>query len=66
VRRWGYDSGCRRQVRGKEGIPFKLATTAVDKPDEAGRRALFQVVGEKTLRELVAEAKANEWTSASI
>ncbi|CAM5269762.1 hypothetical protein [Streptomyces aurantiogriseus] len=60
MRLWGYDSGCRRQVRGKEGILFKLATTAVDKPDEVGRRALFPVVGEKTLRELVAEAKANE------
>lgn len=34
--------------------------SAVDKPDEVVRRALFPVVGEKTLRELVAEAKANE------
>lgn len=49
-----------KKVRGKEGILFKLATTAVDKPDEVVRRALFPVVGEKTLRELVAEAKANE------
>ncbi|MGW2634047.1 hypothetical protein ACWC2K_32675 [Streptomyces chattanoogensis] len=49
-----------RKVRGKEGILFKLATAAVDKPDEVVRRALFPVVGEKTLRELVAEAKANE------
>ncbi|MFD0574591.1 DUF4158 domain-containing protein [Kitasatospora gansuensis] len=49
-----------KKVRGKEGILFKLATTAVDKPDEVVRRALFPVVGERTLRELVAEAKANE------
>ncbi|GKQ41910.1 Tn3 family transposase [Streptomyces sp. A012304] len=55
-----YDSGCRRQARGTEGILFKLATTAVDKLDEVGRRAPFPVVGEKTLRELVAEAKTNE------
>ncbi|NVK79391.1 Tn3 family transposase [Streptomyces morookaense] len=49
-----------KKVRGKEGILFKLATAAVDKPDDVVRRALFPVVGEKTLRELVAEAKANE------
>jgi hypothetical protein len=49
-----------KKVRGKEGILFKLATAAVDKPDEVVRWALFPVVGEKTLRELVAEAKANE------
>ncbi|MFE5539419.1 hypothetical protein ACFQ78_27215 [Streptomyces sp. NPDC056519] len=35
-------------------------TAAVEKPDEVVRRALFPVVGEKTLRELVAEAKVNE------
>ncbi|WP_223865416.1 hypothetical protein [Streptomyces sp. 5-10] len=49
-----------KKVCGKEGILFKLATAAVDKPDEVVRRALFPVVGEKTLRELVAEAKTNE------
>ncbi|WP_331755587.1 DUF4158 domain-containing protein [Streptomyces sp. NBC_01643] len=49
-----------KKVRGKEGILFKLATAVVDKPDEVVRRALFPVVGEKTLRELVAGAKANE------
>ncbi|MFI9569462.1 hypothetical protein [Streptomyces rishiriensis] len=37
-----------KKVRGKEGILFKLATAAVDKPDEVVRRALFPVVGEKT------------------
>ncbi|MFH8350546.1 hypothetical protein [Streptomyces sp. NPDC018045] len=49
-----------KKVRGKGGILFKLAMAAVDKPDEVVRRALFPAVGEKTLRELVAEAKANE------
>ncbi|MFE6159278.1 hypothetical protein ACFQ7F_10250 [Streptomyces sp. NPDC056486] len=49
-----------KKVRGKESILFKLATAAVGKPDEVVRRAQFPVVGEKTLRELVAEAKANE------
>lgn len=41
-----------KKVRGKEGILFKLATAAVDKPDEVVRRAVFPVVGEKTLRDL--------------
>ncbi len=34
--------------------------TAIGKPDETVRRALYPVVGEKTLWDLVAEAKANE------
>ncbi|MDW4904094.1 hypothetical protein RB628_01770 [Streptomyces sp. ADMS] len=38
------------EVRGKEGILFKVATAAVAKPDEVVRRALFLVMGEKTLR----------------
>ncbi|TYB62046.1 Tn3 family transposase [Microbispora tritici] len=49
-----------RKVRGKEGIIFKLADAAIGKPDEIVRRALFPVVGEKTLRDLVAQAKVNE------
>ncbi|MBU3867149.1 hypothetical protein KN815_24750 [Streptomyces sp. 4503] len=49
-----------KKVRGKEGILFKLADAAVGKPDEIVRTALYPVVGEKTLRDLVAEAKANE------
>jgi TnpA family transposase len=49
-----------RRVRGKEGILFKLAEAAVEHPDDIVRKALFPVVGEKTLRELVKEAKANE------
>ncbi|MET9387682.1 Tn3 family transposase [Streptomyces sp. NPDC002928] len=49
-----------KKVRGKEGILFKLADAAIGKPDEVVREALYPVVGEKTLRDLVAEAKANE------
>ncbi|MGW8671361.1 DUF4158 domain-containing protein [Streptomyces niveus] len=49
-----------KKVRGKEGILFKLDDAAIGKPDEVVREALYPVVGEKTLRELVAEAKANE------
>ena len=49
-----------KKVRGKEGILFRLAEAAVGKPDEIVRTALYPVVGEKTLRDLVAEAKANE------
>ncbi|WP_225835063.1 Tn3 family transposase [Streptomyces sp. NK08204] len=49
-----------KKVRGKEGILFKLADAAIGKPDEIVRTALYPVVGEKTLRDLVAEAKANE------
>jgi len=49
-----------RRVRGKQNILFRLAEAAVEHPDETVRRALFPVVGEATLRDLVAEAKASE------
>lgn len=49
-----------RRVRGKEGILFRLAQAAVDHPDDTVRTALFPVVGEGTLRDLVKEAKANK------
>ena len=49
-----------RRVRGKDGLLFRLAEAAIEHPDETVREALFPVVGEKTLRELVGEAKANE------
>jgi hypothetical protein len=49
-----------RRVRGKHGILFRLAAAAVDHPDETVRRALFPVVGEGTLRDLVCESEANE------
>lgn len=40
-----------RRRRGKEGILFRLAQAAVERPDELVCEALFLVVGEKTLRE---------------
>lgn len=43
---------------------FALAKAAVEHPDDTVRRALFPVVGEATLRDLVGEAKANEAASA--
>ncbi|WP_228566901.1 Tn3 family transposase [Nocardia sp. SYP-A9097] len=49
-----------RRVRGKENILFRLAQAAVEHPDDIVRDALYPVVGEKTLRELVKEAKAND------
>jgi hypothetical protein len=49
-----------RRVHGKQDILFKLAAAAVDHPDEIVRTALYPVVCEATLRELVAEARANE------
>nr|WP_228717521.1 Tn3 family transposase [Allosaccharopolyspora coralli] len=49
-----------RRVRGKEGILFRLADAALEHPDEHVRTALYPVVGEATLQELVKEAKANQ------
>jgi hypothetical protein len=49
-----------KRVRGKEGILFSLAEVAVNHPDETVRRALYPVVGEGTLKDLVREAKANQ------
>lgn len=49
-----------RRVRGKEAILFRLAEAAIDHPDDTVRAALFPVVGERTLQELVREAKANQ------
>jgi TnpA family transposase len=51
-----------RRVRGKQNILFRLAEAALDHPDDTVRKALYPVVGEATLRDLVAEAKANETT----
>jgi Tn3 transposase DDE domain len=45
---------------GREAILFRLAEAAVEHPDDTVREALFPVVGEKTLRELVREAKAGQ------
>ena len=49
-----------KPVRGKRGILFALADAAVEHPDDTVRRAIFPVVGEQTLRELVREAQAND------
>ncbi|UKA64943.1 hypothetical protein [Arthrobacter sp. FW306-04-A] len=49
-----------QRVHGKTALLFKLAETAVACPDETVRKAVFPVVSEKTLRQLVQEAKANE------
>jgi hypothetical protein len=49
-----------KKVRGKEGILFRLADAAVGQPEGTVRKVLYPMVGEKTLRDLVAEAKANE------
>ncbi len=49
-----------RRVSNKEDVLFKLAQAAVDHPDEKVRAALYPVVGEETLRNLAAEAKATQ------
>ena len=49
-----------KAVRGKRGILFALAGAAVEHPDDTVRRAIYPVVGEQTLRELVREAQAND------
>ncbi|WP_345406644.1 Tn3 family transposase [Nonomuraea salmonea] len=49
-----------RRVQGKSGILVKLATAALELPEEIVRKALYPVVGERTLADIIAEAKANE------
>ncbi|MER6432163.1 hypothetical protein ABT272_31260 [Streptomyces sp900105245] len=49
-----------KRVRGKESILFRLADAAIDRPEGTVWTVLYPVVGEETLRDLVAEAKANE------
>ncbi|MGH3973613.1 MAG: DUF4158 domain-containing protein [Pseudonocardiaceae bacterium] len=49
-----------RRVHGKNGILVKLATAALALPDEIVRKALYPVVGKRTLEDVVAEARANE------
>ncbi|MGW4801717.1 Tn3 family transposase, partial [Nonomuraea sp. NPDC004297] len=49
-----------RRVQGKNGILVKLATAALGLPEEIVRKALYPVVGERTLEDIIAEAKANE------
>lgn len=49
-----------RRVRNKDGVLFALAEAALDRPDDTVREALFPVVGESTLRDLVREAKETQ------
>jgi hypothetical protein len=49
-----------KRVRGKQGLLFALAEAAVEHPDDTVRTALFPIVSETTLRQLVKEAKASE------
>lgn len=49
-----------RKVAGKEGLLFRIAEAAVDRPDETVRAVIWPVAGPGTLRQLVAEAKANK------
>jgi len=49
-----------RRVRGKQAILFRLAKAALDHPDDTVRDALYPVVSEATLADLVKEAKADE------
>jgi len=49
-----------RRVRGKEGLLYRLAEAALDHPDETLRAALYPVIGEATLAELVREGRASE------
>ena len=47
-----------RRVRGKDQILFRVAEVAVEHPDDTIRDALYPVVDERTLRDLVREARA--------
>ena len=49
-----------KRVKGKQGILFRLAAAAVEHPEDRVRDALYPVVSEATLRDLVREAKAND------
>lgn len=46
-----------KRVRGKENILFRLAEAAVEHPDDLVREAVYPVVGEDTLNDLVSEYK---------
>ncbi|MFI9638466.1 Tn3 family transposase [Micromonospora sp. NPDC051925] len=49
-----------RRVSDKENVLFKLAGASVAHPDGLVRDVVFPAVGEQTLKNLVAEAKATE------
>jgi TnpA family transposase len=48
-----------RRVQGKEGLLFRVADAALARPDDSVRRVVFPVVGEDSLRNLVAEYKSS-------
>jgi len=47
-----------KRVAGKPALLFKVAAASLAKPDETVRNVVFPVVGERTLRDLVAEGEA--------
>ena len=49
-----------RRVNDKENVLFKLADGSLARPDEPVRDVVYPAVGEQTLKDLVAEAKATE------
>jgi hypothetical protein len=48
-----------KRVAGKTALLYKVAEVAVARPDDTVRDAIYPVVSEKTLRELVKEYKAS-------
>ena len=51
-----------KRVQSKESILFRLAEAALEHPEATVREALYPVVGEQTLRDLVSEARADKAT----
>jgi TnpA family transposase len=49
-----------RRVRGKDQILFRVAEVAVEHPDDTIRDVLYPVVDERTLQDLVREARAQD------
>ncbi|MGH8917320.1 MAG: DUF4158 domain-containing protein, partial [Actinomycetes bacterium] len=49
-----------RRVGDKDTVLFKLADVSLRRPDEPVREVVYPAVGEQTLKDLVAEAKASE------
>jgi len=48
-----------RRVRGKPELLFRIANAALDNPDGTVRDVIFPVVGEQTLKDLIAEFKSS-------
>ena len=48
-----------QKVTGKEALLFRVADASIARPDDTVRDVVFPVVGEQTLRHLVAEYKAS-------